>query len=58
MNIDKTWGGNIDVFSIALLSHTDNWISNTEIKNRWMVYSGKGASLMEIMSTPPVNDAR
>ena len=27
-----------------------------QIKKSWMVYSGKGASLMEIMSSPPAND--
>ena len=37
MSIDKT------------LLHTDIWISTTEMKNGWMVYSEKGASLMEII---------
>ena len=57
MNMDKTWGGDIELFSIALLLNTDIWVSTTEMKNSWMVYSGKGASLMEIMSSPPANDA-
>ena len=27
------------------------------MKNKWMVYSGKGASLEQIMNSPPANDA-
>ena len=57
MNIDKTWGGDIELFSIALLLNTDIWVSTTEMKNSWMVYIGKGASFMEIMSSHPANDA-
>ena len=55
--MDKTRGGDIELFSIALLLNTDIWVSTTEMKNSWMVYSGKGASLMEIMISPPANDA-
>ena len=57
MNMDETWGGDIDLFSIALLLNTDIWVSTTKMKNSWMVHSGKGASLMEIMNSPPANDA-
>ena len=57
MNMDKTWGGGIELFSIALLLNTDIWVSTTEMKNSWMVYSGKGANFIEIMSSPPANDA-
>ena len=55
--MDKTWGRDIDLFSIALLLNTDIWVCTTEMINSWMVYSGKGDSLIEIMSSPPANDA-
>ena len=57
MNMDKTWGGDIELFPIALLLNADIWVNTSEMKNSWMVHSGKGASLMEIMSSPPANDA-
>ena len=56
MNMDKMWGGDIELFSIALLLNTDIWVSTSEMKNSWMVYTGKGASLMEIMSSLPANE--
>ena len=53
MHLDRTWGGDIELFSIALLLKTDIWVNSTEMGNKWMVYSGKGANLSDIMSTPP-----
>ena len=57
MHMDKIWGGDIELFSMALLINTDIWVNTTEMKNKWMVYSGKGASLEQIMNSPPANDA-
>ena len=45
MHLDKTWGGDIELFSISLLLKTDIWVNTTELRNKWMVYSGKGAGL-------------
>ena len=57
MHMDKIWGGDIELFSMALLINTDIWVNTTEMKNKWIVYSGKGASSGQIMNCPPANDA-
>ena len=57
MHMDKIWGGDIELFSMALLINTDIWVNTTEMKNKWMIYSGKGASLEQIMNSPPANGA-
>ena len=56
MHMDKTWGGDIELFSMALLN-TDIWVNTTEMKTKWMVSSGKCASLEQMMDSPPANDA-
>ena len=57
MHMDKIWGGDNELFWMALLINKDIWVITTEMKNKWMVYSGKGGSLEQIMDSPPANDA-
>ena len=49
MRLNQTWGGDIDLFYIALILKTDIWVHTSDMGNKWMIYSGKGANLGQIM---------
>ena len=55
MRNNKTWGTNLELFTVAMLFKTDIWVHTSDLGNKWMVFSGNGASLDEI--TKPANQA-
>ena len=57
MRLKQTWGGDIELFYIALILKTDIWVLTSDMGNKWMIYSGKGANLEQMMDTPPSNNA-
>ena len=52
----KTWGTYLELFAAALIFKTDIWVYTNDMGNKWMIYSGKGASLDQIIKTPPANE--
>ena len=57
MRRDKIWGTDLELFACALLFKTDIWIYTSDMGNKWMIYSGKGASLDQVFKRPPANEA-
>ena len=47
----------VELFALALLLRTDIWIYSTEFGNEWMLFSGRGASLIDALTLPVVNTA-
>ena len=45
----------VELFALALLLRTDIWIYSTEFGNEWMLFSGRGASLIDALTLPVVN---
>ena len=54
---NSTWGTDIEIFALAQLTRIDIWVNSSETGNKWMVFSGRGASLMDAIKLPPVNTA-
>ena len=40
----------------GIIIRTDIWVFTNDIGNKWMIFSGKGASLGQVMTLPPAND--
>ena len=57
MRNNSTWGSDVELFALALLLRTDIWIYSTEFGNKWMLFSGRGASLIDALTLPVVNTA-
>ena len=66
MRNNSTWGSDrvlkqiilhVELFALALLLRTDIWIYSTEIGNEWMLFSGRGGSLIDALTLPVVNTA-
>ena len=64
MRNNSTWGTDtvlkqiilhVELFALALLLRTDIWIYSTEFGNEWMLFSGRGASLIDALTLPVVN---
>ena len=52
----KTWGTDLELFAATLIFKTDIWVYTNDMGNKWMIYSGKGASLDQIIKAPPANE--
>ena len=57
MKKNSTWGTNVELFATALLLQTDIWIFSSDMGNNWMVFSGRGAKLIDTVESLPVNIA-
>ena len=57
MKRNSTWGTDVELFATALSLHTDIWVFSSDMGNKWMVFSGRGAKLLETLESPPGNDA-
>ena len=57
MKRNSTWGTDVELFATALLLHTDIWVFSSDMGNKWMVFSGRGAKLLETLESPPGNNA-
>ena len=57
MDKNRTWGTDVELFCASLLFQTDIWIFSTDIGNKWMMFSGRGAKLIDALDSPPVNTA-
>ena len=57
MKRNSTWGTDVELFATALLLQTDIWIFSSDMGNKWMVFSGRGAKLIDTVESPPVNIA-
>ena len=55
MKSNAKWGGDLELFAAGLLFRTDIWIFSKDTGNTWNVFSGKGASIDQVMNTPPAN---
>ena len=55
MRNNSTWGTDVEMFAVALLLQTDIWIFSADMGNKWMLFSGKGAKLIDALESPPVN---
>ena len=53
----STWGTDIEILVLELLTRTDIWVNSSEMGNKWMVFSGRGAGLMDAIQLPLVNTA-
>ena len=47
----------LELFAVVLLFKTDIWVFTSDMGNKWMVFSGNGASLEKVMTLPPANEA-
>ena len=45
------------LFATALLLQTAIWIFSSDMDNKWMEFSGRGAKLIDTLESPPVNIA-
>ena len=57
MKRNSTWGTDVELFATALLLHTDIWVFSSDMGNKWMIFSGRGAKLLETLESPPGNNA-
>ena len=57
MRRNCTWGTDMELFAAALLFKTDIWVFSSDMGNKWMVFSGKGANLIDALTSPPVSNA-
>ena len=57
MKRNSTWGTDVELFATALLLQTDVWVFSSDMGNKWMVLSGRGAKLIDTLESPPVNIA-
>ena len=55
MRNNSTWGTDVELIALALLLRTNIWIYSTEFGNKWMLFSGRGASLIDALTQPVVN---
>ena len=53
MKRNSTWGTDVELFATALLIQTDIWIFSSDMGNKWMVFSGRGAKLIDTLESPP-----
>ena len=51
------WGTDVEIFAAALLFKTDIWVFSSDIGGRWMIFSGKGAKLIDALESTEVNTA-
>ena len=45
------------VRAVALLFMTNIWVFSWDIGNKWIVFSSKGAKLIDALASPPSNNA-
>ena len=55
MKSNAKWGGDLELFAAGLLFRTDIWVFSKDTGNTWNVFSGKGASIDQVMNTPHAN---
>ena len=56
MRRNYTWGTDEELFAAALLFRTDIWVFSSDIGNKWIIFSGKGAKLFDAITSPLVNN--
>ena len=42
----------LELFATALLFKTDIWVFGSDVGNKWMAVSGKGAKLIDALTSP------
>ena len=57
MERNSTRGTDVLLFATTLFIQTDIWIFSSDMANKWMVFSGRGAKLIDTVESPPINIA-
>ena len=57
MRRNCTWDTDIELFTAALLLKKKIWVFSSDMGDKWMVISGKGAKLIDALASHPVNNA-
>ena len=52
MKRNSTLGTNVELFATALLLQLDIWIFSSDMGNKWLVFSGRGAKLIDTVVSP------
>ena len=55
MKSNAKWGGDLELFAAGLLFRTYIWVLSKDTGDTWNILSGKGASIDQVMNTPPAN---
>ena len=57
MRRNSTWCTDVELFATALLLQRYIWVLSSDMGNKWMVFSGRGAKVIDTLESPPVNIA-